>query len=217
MGARPLNFTVRQPVNKVLRTSVAVLLVLRCLPALADGPTADELYDRFKAARLAYSDTGPAGALDLFSRKWLTDGISNAFDAAARPRGEIDYVKDALWAHFSPIGDVDAVFSYRLVADSSGAPALEMRVATNRCRVPGGDRPRLDTYSFVHEDGGWRIASIHYSRVPKDLTWYRPDDAPKDRFPYIHFPDRTAVWNESLARLGSTDRVSDPCAETKSK
>jgi hypothetical protein len=214
---RPLNFAVRQPVPYALRTCTAVLLILSTAPAFAGGPTADELYERFKVARLALADKGPSGALRFYSRSWLEHGVSDAFDAARRPSASTDYVSDTLWTRFTNIGIVSAVFGYRLVTDPSGAPALEMKVTTNLCGTPGGDKPRLDTYSFVHEDGGWRVFHAAFSATSRDLQWYRADKSPIDRFTHFEVPDRTDVWNETFARLGSTERVTSPCGKGDAK
>jgi len=165
-------------------------LTLGWCSALADSPTAQQLYDRFKVARLALVEQGPPGALDLYTRQFIADSPD-----------------------FTGIGIVSAVYSYRLVASEDGALALEMQLTTNLCGKAGADRPALDTYSFVNEDGTWRVARIRMSSLPKDLKWYRADLSPIDRFPYFSPADHMVAWNELFARLGSSKRVSNPCAK----
>jgi hypothetical protein len=194
-----------------LRIGSFAILALSSSLALAQNPTADELYQRFRTARLAMADAHPAGALDLYSRKWLEDGISDVFSAAKRPNGEVDHTKDALWIHFTSPGVVNSVISYRLSSAADDSPALELRATTNRCERAGQDSPVLITYSFVKEDGEWRVTHEHISTAKKDLTWYKPDLSPIDRFPYFHFPDRAAVFNDFFEHLGAPTRVTNPC------
>ena len=201
------------------RTLPALLLIVSAAgPVVAQtSPTADELYQRIREARLELSAHGPSATLALYSRTWLEDGLESALRATDRPRGPVDAVTDSLWAHFATTGYIAAVYSYLLVPGKTGKYGgpygLELHIASKRCEGEIEGRG-TDTFWFVYEDGAWRINAAKYSNVPKDLAWYHTGLEPAERFPLFRGIDRTLAWREFFSKFGErqeNDIHQDPC------
>jgi hypothetical protein len=195
-----------------------LLAISAAKPVLAQtSPTAEDLYQRLREARLELSAHGPPATLGLYSRIWLEEGLETALRATDRPRGPVDPVTDSLWAHFAATGEVAAVYSYGLVPGKSGKYGgpygLELHVATKRCEGQT-ERQATDTFWFVYENGAWRINAAKYSNLPKDLAWYHAGLEPMERFPLFRGIDRTLAFRELFLKLGGlqeNDIHQDPC------